>query len=87
MKKYIVSSREPGTVSGTLYDTGEKCVMRMNGYWVGAGGRHISSYYRVDVEQEYDENGRPVFRQYSMDKHHKFYLESEDPGYNEDYGL
>ena len=78
MKKYITSSREPGTVSGRIAETGEPCVMRMNGYWVGAKGRHISSYERVDKEVEYDEDGRPVFRQYSMDRQHRFWLESED---------
>jgi len=79
MKRYINASRELGTVSGTIAETGEKCVMRMNGYWVGAGGRHISRYERVDKDVEYNEKGQPVFRQYSMDRHHKFYLETEDP--------
>lgn len=78
MKKYIKSEREVGVTSGRIAETGEPCKMRMNGYWVGAGGRHISSYERIDKEVEYDDEGRPVFRQYSMDRQHRFWLETED---------
>ena len=52
--------------------------MRSTGYWIGARGQHITSYERVDKDVEYDDKGRPVYRQYSMDKHHVFYLETED---------
>lgn len=79
MKRFIVAAREPGTVSGKIAETGEKCVMRMNGYWVGAGGRHISSYERVDKPVETNDRGDPVVRQYSMDRQHRFYVETEDP--------
>lgn len=78
MKRYIASKREPGIVSGRLASTGEPCVMRINGYWIGGNGQHITSYERVDKEVEYNEDGDPVFRQYSMDRHHRFFLESED---------
>lgn len=81
MKKYIIASRENGTVRGTIAETGEPCIMRMTGYWIGARGRHISSYERVDKEVEYDDRGRAVYRQYSMDRQHKFYLETEDTLY------
>lgn len=78
MKRYIKSSRADGITSGRIAETGEPCKMRANGYWIGAGGAHITSYERVDKEVEYDEKGRPVFRQYSMDRRHNFYLETED---------
>lgn len=82
MKRYIKSDYElvePRSTKGTIAETGEKCVMRMNGYWVGAGGRHITSYERVDKKVEYDDRGNPVIRQYSMDRQHRFYIETEDP--------
>lgn len=81
MKKYIRSEREVGVVSGRIENTDERCVMRMNGYWTGEGGRHISSYERIDKEVEYADDGTPVFRQYSMDRHHRFWIESEDKIY------
>lgn len=66
-------------ISGTIFETGEKCKMQINGYWIGGNGRHISSYERIDnLEPEHDKYGRTVYRQYSMDRHHKFYLETED---------
>lgn len=64
--------RDYSLTYGTLAETGEKCVMRMTGYWIGSGGRHISSYERVD-QQETD-----IHRQYSMDRKHRFYVETED---------
>ena len=78
MIRYVKAEREPGVISGRIAETGEPCKMRMNGYWVGGGGKHISSYERVDKEVEYNEDGRPVYRQYSMDRHHRFWLETED---------
>lgn len=82
MKKYIKSNEsdypEVRSTRGTIYETGEKCLMRSTGYWVGARGQHITSYERVDKDVEYDDRGRPVYRQYSMDRHHLFYLETED---------
>jgi len=78
MDDYIDPDWEIPVISGRIAETGEPCKMRNNGYWVGAGGRHISSYERVDKEVEYDDRGRPVFRQYSMDRHHRFWLETED---------
>ena len=55
------------TIKGTLAQTGEKCVMEANGFWIGARGRHITSYIRVDV---------PDNKQYSMDVHRRFYVET-----------
>ena len=79
MKRYIQSTDEfYRPVSGTIYETGEKCKMQPNGYWVGSRGQHITSYERVDVDQEYDEKGRAVFRQYSMNRKHQFFIETED---------
>lgn len=78
MKRYIRSSKRiPNTVSGRIATTGEPCVMQVTGYWTGAGGRHITSYWRVD-KPDLDDNGERVYRQYSMDRHHLFYLETED---------
>ena len=54
---------------GRLADTGERCVMQANGFWVAAGGRHVTSYVRVDKEDN---------KQYSMDRKHLFYVETED---------
>ena len=78
MKKYISAKREIGVVSGKIAETGEPCKMRMTGYWTGAQGKHISSYERIDKEVEYDDQGRAVYRQYSMDRHHRFWVETED---------
>lgn len=72
MKRYIRSD-----IKGKLAETGEPCVMRANGYWTG-GGRRTTSYERIDVDVEYDDRGKPVYRQYSMDKHRRFYVETED---------
>lgn len=68
---------EPREISGTIAETGEPCKMRANGYWTGERGRHITSYERTD-KQEYNKDGKPVYRQYSMDRHRRFYLETED---------
>lgn len=51
--------------------------MRANGYWTG-GGKRTTSYERIDKDVEYDDKGNPVVRQYSMDKHRRFYVETED---------
>ena len=56
-------------IKGTLAETGEQVEMVNNGYWIGYKGRHISSYVRVDKLDTC---------QYSMDRHHRFYLETED---------
>lgn len=72
--------RDYTLVSGKIGDTGEHCVMRSNGYWA-AGGRRVTSYERVDKEIEYDKNGNPVKRQYSMDRQHRFWIETEDRVY------
>lgn len=69
---------EPKPTRGTIASTGERCEMRANGYWTGERGRHITSYERIDKPIEYNERGAPVIRQYSMDRHHKFYIETED---------
>ena len=68
MKKYIRSSR---ALSGTIENTCERCKMIPTGYWVGSGGRHITSYARVDKKED-------KFRQYSMDRHRRFWIETED---------
>lgn len=72
MVRYVKSD-----VSGRIAITDEKCVMRPIGYWV-QDGRRVTSYERVDKEIEYDDRGRPVRRQYSMDRHRRFWLETED---------
>lgn len=51
--------------------------MQPSGNWAGAGGRQITSYLRVD-KPDYNERGERVFRQYSRDRHHRFYVETED---------
>lgn len=68
---------EPKPTRGTIASTGERCEMRANGYWT-SNGKHITSYKRIDKPIEYNERGAPVIRQYSMDKNHKFYIETED---------
>ena len=57
---------------GTIEDTKESCVMIANGYWVGEKGRHITSYERIDKK---DPN---IYRQYSKDRHNRFWVETED---------
>ena len=66
------------TISGKIENTEERCKMEPTGYWIGANGRRITSYVRVDKEIEYDKNGNPVKRQYSMDRQHRFWIETED---------
>ena len=63
-------------ISGTIYETGERCKMQANGYWVGERGRHITSYIRVDKDEP-----TGIERQYSMDRHHRFFIETEDKVY------
>ena len=72
MVRYIKSD-----VHGKIAETGEPCIMRANGYWTDSRGRHITCYERVDVDVEYND-GVPVKRLYSMDRHHMFYAETED---------
>lgn len=64
-------------VSGRIGDSEERCTMQPNGYWT-SGSRKIISYERVDKDVEYDRNGNPVKRQYSMDRQHRFWVETED---------
>lgn len=78
MLLYIRAYSESPIISGRIENTDERCKMRANGYWTGEGGRHITSYERVDKDIEYDEKGRPVLRQYSMDRQHRFWIETED---------
>ena len=59
-------------IKGTIENTSEKCIMVATGYWVGARGRHITSYNRIDKEET------EIHRQYSMDRHHRFWIETED---------
>lgn len=54
---------------GTIENTYERCKMVATGYWIGKNGRHITSYKRVDKEDN---------RQYSMDKFRRFWIETED---------
>lgn len=75
---YIKAYSELPIISGRIENTDERCKMQANGYWTGEGGRHITSYERVDKDVEYDKRGRPVFRQYSMDRQHRFWIETED---------
>ena len=60
-------------IGGTIYETGERCKMQANGFWIGEHGRHITSYIRVDKNEP---DG--IERQYSMDRKHRFYIETED---------
>lgn len=79
MKRYIrsdVSGRIVET-SGRIAETGEPCKMRANGFWV-AGGKKITSWVRTDKEIEYTDDGTPVRRQYTMDRQHRFWVETED---------
>ena len=69
------------SISGRIEDTNERCIMEPNGYWVN-NGRRITSYTRVDKDVEYDKNGNPVKRQYSMDRQHRFWVETEDRIHN-----
>lgn len=54
---------------GTIENTNERCKMVATGYWIGEKGRHITSYKRVDKEDN---------KQYSMDKYRRFWIETED---------
>lgn len=72
MKRYIRSD-----ISGRIAETGERCIMRANGYFTD-GGRKFTSYERVDKDIEYNKSGRPVRRQYTMDRQHRFWVETED---------
>lgn len=54
---------------GRIEDTEEKCIMKSNGFWVGYKGTKITSYVRID---------KPDNCQYSMDRHHRFWIETED---------
>lgn len=60
-------------IKGTIEDTGERCAMQSVGYWIGAKGRHITSYVRVDKKEP---DG--ISRQYSMDRQHHFWIETEE---------
>ena len=71
--KIIIESN----ITGRIAETGERCVMEPNGYWVD-GGRKVTSYERVDKDVEYNNAGEPVHRQYSMDRQHRFWAETED---------
>ncbi len=74
----VAESLTESTITGKIASTDERCVMKPNGYWVGTGGRHITSYERVDKDVEYNDRGEPVNRQYSMDRQHRFWVETED---------
>lgn len=74
MKRYIKSS----IVRGRLADTGERCEMQANGYFIGEHGRKYTAYTRVDKDIEYTDDGTPVHRQYTMDRQHRFWVETED---------
>ena len=56
-------------VKGTIAETGEKAIFVANGYWIAYGGRKITSYVRVDKEDN---------KQYSKDRHNNFYVETVD---------
>jgi len=56
-------------IKGRLADTGEKCVMEANGFWLADRGRKITSYVRID---------KPDNKQYSMDRRRLFYVETVD---------
>lgn len=65
------------SIYGRIENTDERCEMKATGYWVGEKGRHITSYDRVD-KIDTDKDGNPVHRQYSMDRQHRFWIETED---------
>lgn len=75
---YVDESLKESVIKGKIADTDELCTMKSTGYWVGANGRKITSYERVDKDIEYDNKGNPVKRQYSMDRQHRFWVETED---------
>ena len=56
-------------IGGTIENTSERCKMVANGFWVGGKGRRITSYERVDKEDN---------KQYSMDRFHRFWIETEN---------
>lgn len=60
-------------ISGRIEGSEERCKMQANGFWIGAHGKHITSYIRVDKDEP-----EGIERQYSMDKHHRFWIETED---------
>ena len=60
-------------ISGKIEGTEEKCKMQSNGFWIGANGKHITSYIRVDKNEP-----EGIERQYSMDRSHRFWIETED---------
>lgn len=60
-------------ISGRIEGSEERCKMQSNGYWIGAHGKHITSYIRVDKNEP-----EGIQRQYSMDKQHRFWIETED---------
>ena len=70
----ILGNNEVRLVSGRIADTGERCKMRPTGFWTGTDKngnyREITSYERADKEE-------PGY-QYSMDRRHRFYLETVD---------
>lgn len=74
MLKLLIES----TLRGRIEDTNEPCIMSATGYWTSFNGRKITSYERVDKDVEYDKNGNPVKRQYSMDRQHRSWIETED---------
>lgn len=53
---------------GKIENTDETCVMVLTGFWI-SGSRKISSYIRKD---------KPDNRQYSKDRHNRFWVETED---------
>lgn len=67
--------KEMRDITGKIENTNERCVMRATGYWVGAKGKHITSYERIDKPET------DIHRQYSMDRHHRFWIETEDKIY------
>ena len=63
-------------IGGRIENTEERCKMQATGYWIGEGGRHITSYIRVDKDEP-----TGIERQYSMDRQHRFWIETEDKVY------
>lgn len=76
------------TISGYIFDDESNTIGNKrykfipNGYWVGAKGKHITSYYKADSDNGLEDDG--YIRQYSMSRvngHNVFFIETVDKGW------
>ena len=61
--------KNPRKYKGLIYETGEPCIMEINGAWAVCGGHTITSYIRID---------KPDNKQYSRNKNNIFFVETVD---------